>query len=921
MQILSVALQNFKTHHDKVIEFQPGINAISGENGAGKTSILEAIAWVLFNYQGDYAKEDLIRNGSGNAQVIVQFTSNYDGRTYEVQRCTQRGYTLFDPQLNERLPYSRIKDEVLPWLKQHIGVAKSTNLPQLFARTVGVPQGTFTADFLQSTEQRKAVFDAILKVEDYKLAHRQMNSLRRYAEDQVEALKGQIQQYDESLTQWEEVQQRRQTLAQDLQKQQQQLGQRQKTFNQLTVQRQTYQQQQQQIQTLKGQQQNLTHQINHKQDLLSRLEQSLQQSQQAISLCKKHQPAYEGYQTAEQALQSFNQQLRQRQVLQEQYRTLQTSREQQNTKLAQLRTQLDSMVKTEQELGDLVPQIEQQVDLETQVVDLRHQLDQLQQRQLEEQNLQQQLQHLQQQAASLAESCQHLETLQAAVAEIEVLEEGRDRTQQQLSRLHAARQFEGELRQLVQQSQTQHHHSQAQMEMLLKELADLAASLSTQAQGIIPKIRAAITENQGLTTRLLTGMEDILQDLSTQTDEVKLQETLSRLQQDIAQRYRWRGELEQLDSLRDQLLKNQHQQTQLQNQLEEIAKVLAQRPTVEAALEKLLQHIKELGYPREKSEILTRTLTGKPHLEETYHNLLASQTKQDQDLARLTIELDAFKGLDQAMADLQQRRAEYQSGYNLYLQHQQTAAQHPQLQQDFETHQQERQVLGQKLQSLETDLKEVESSFDEVAATQLEQDYQALRSEIDQISGRLPEMQQRLQDLSQQVKGLEAIAEKRKTTQKQLKKKEKAKRFVQFARRVYKEAGPRITEQYARAISYQADRLFRDLMGRPNVALEWTRDYEIVVQEGANQRRFVNLSGGEQMCAALAVRLALLKVLADIDIAFFDEPTTNMDRSRRASLAEAIGRIRAFQQLFVISHDDTFETVTENVIFLERSPS
>ena len=41
-------------------------------------------------------------------------------------------------------------------------------------------------------------------------------------------------------------------------------------------------------------------------------------------------------------------------------------------------------------------------------------------------------------------------------------------------------------------------------------------------------------------------------------------------------------------------------------------------------------------------------------------------------------------------------------------------------------------------------------------------------------------------------------------------------------------------------------------------------------------------------------------------------------RARRESLAEAIGRIKTFQQLFVISHDDTFEQVTENVIVLER---
>lgn len=73
------------------------------------------------------------------------------------------------------------------------------------------------------------------------------------------------------------------------------------------------------------------------------------------------------------------------------------------------------------------------------------------------------------------------------------------------------------------------------------------------------------------------------------------------------------------------------------------------------------------------------------------------------------------------------------------------------------------------------------------------------------------------------------------------------------------------------------------------------------------------------MCAALAVRLALLKVLVDINIAFFDEPTTNMDELRRRQLAEALGHLKSFHQLFVISHDDTFESVTENIIRVERA--
>jgi exonuclease SbcC len=56
MEILSVSLKNFKSHSDRHFTFQPGTNAICGENGAGKTSILEAIAWALFDYAGDYNK-------------------------------------------------------------------------------------------------------------------------------------------------------------------------------------------------------------------------------------------------------------------------------------------------------------------------------------------------------------------------------------------------------------------------------------------------------------------------------------------------------------------------------------------------------------------------------------------------------------------------------------------------------------------------------------------------------------------------------------------------------------------------------------------------------------------------------------------------------------------------------------------------
>jgi exonuclease SbcC len=66
------------------------------------------------------------------------------------------------------------------------------------------------------------------------------------------------------------------------------------------------------------------------------------------------------------------------------------------------------------------------------------------------------------------------------------------------------------------------------------------------------------------------------------------------------------------------------------------------------------------------------------------------------------------------------------------------------------------------------------------------------------------------------------------------------------------------------------------------------------------------------------VRLALLKTLARLDVAFFDEPTQNMDDVRRGNLAEQIRRVRGFNQLIVISHDDTFEQGLDSVIFLHK---
>jgi exonuclease SbcC len=140
---------------------------------------------------------------------------------------------------------------------------------------------------------------------------------------------------------------------------------------------------------------------------------------------------------------------------------------------------------------------------------------------------------------------------------------------------------------------------------------------------------------------------------------------------------------------------------------------------------------------------------------------------------------------------------------------------------------------------------------------------------------------------------------------------------TEFIRDTLQKAAPFITEAYLHSISVEANQLFREISGRYDMTLKWSNDYEITLEERGYERPYANLSGGEQMTAALAVRLALLREFSDhLSLAFFDEPTTNMDEDRRKNLAQQIGRVTGFKQLFVISHDDSFENFTDQVVTL-----
>jgi exonuclease SbcC len=146
----------------------------------------------------------------------------------------------------------------------------------------------------------------------------------------------------------------------------------------------------------------------------------------------------------------------------------------------------------------------------------------------------------------------------------------------------------------------------------------------------------------------------------------------------------------------------------------------------------------------------------------------------------------------------------------------------------------------------------------------------------------------------------------------------KASEFNTKIRAWIKEAIPEITKIYVSTISSFASAIFAQLFGYSMVKLIWKEDYSVELMTPNNHKTFSQLSGGEQMAAALAIRLAIIKTFSGIDFAFFDEPTTNLDHEKKSNLAASLQNLKGFSQLFVISHDDTFEESANNVVKLHK---
>ena len=232
--------------------------------------------------------------------------------------------------------------------------------------------------------------------------------------------------------------------------------------------------------------------------------------------------------------------------------------------------------------------------------------------------------------------------------------------------------------------------------------------------------------------------------------------------------------------------------------------------------------------------------------------------------------------------------------------------------------------LKAKKDNYDEDIVKLQDEYSDSLYQETNAQYTSFIEKKSSIATSISEKGDQRNKLQNEVFEMDNLFKERDIKQEELERYTSINEFINRAKKIFTELPKELSTTYREYIGHIATKLYRRI-SKEHVSLELTEDYEVIITEDDNPRNKKSidvLSGGEQMSVAIAIRLSMLKHLAGLDIYFLDEPTVNLDTQRRESVADVVADISEdLSQLFVISHDDTFDQITDTVIKVEKTNS
>ena len=921
MIIKKVQLENYRSHSNTTVEFTKGVNLILGKNGRGKTSILEAISTVMFNTKDRSGKEtgkSYIKFGEKSSKIDIDFIAN-DGREYNLK--TEFFKTKPKKQTLKDIIDSEYDGDIQEKLEELCGIKKG--FEETYENIVIAKQNEFINIFKAKPKDREEIFNKIFNTQIYKEMY------DSFLKEAIDKYKSEKENLDSKINSLKENMEDKEQITNFLKEEKELEKNLQDRFKNINVVSKNLENEIKDYKTTEIELNNLIKNIKDEESkikkYLSLLKENIIEAKQAKKskiIVKNTEKSYLEYLEIENRLKDLRENLDN--LLEEQKLNIQY---QNNVKILKLNNEnlKNDIINLEENISK---NSEKKENLESEISNLKIKEEDLDLKLKKYINLLDELEKLEnfkdKKLEDKLKKTTEIDILKKELVSkndlfktitIEIIEKKLSDFQELEKKLKLLEEqkiiFETEIKTLKKSSKElsdkvcpflnekcqnledkeAEDYFSSKISIKTEDLENLKKNIEEKTQILVEKVVFEDKKKQYF--ELEKSIKDL--EFSLKNEEINLKE----IELDI----------KNLDMDIKKLIENQEfQNSQMLREKKKELEVELRNLNLDEKRENLKNLLENLEI--EKERILKN------------QNSIESNLKKIDEFSK-KIKVDTNKNIESIKSKIktfENKLDDLKNPYNEYLKNNVLA-------EDLENLLLKVDKNIKELYSLRTDknlLKEKVSILEEkiknIKIDELKEKYDIIKEELNEINKKLGSSQEKIENYKKILEKISSQEEKEKKLLIEFKKLENKFNKASLIRNEVGQMGRAISKYMLSGISNIASVNFNKITGRTE-RIEWSNEekdkYAVYLVGQERKIAFEQLSGGEQVSVAIAIRGTMTEYFTNSKFMILDEPTNNLDTERKKLLAEYMGEIlNNLEQSIIVTHDDTFREMAEKIIEL-----
>lgn len=929
MRINRVHLENYRIHESLDIEFSKGINLLLGDNGKGKSSILEAIGYALFDSDlRTNNQREAIKYGKKSAKIEIEFVG-IDDEEYRVVRKIPGTTQLFKG--DEMIEGKNEKIRELCGIKG--------DMKGIYDNVIVAKQNEFISAFKEKATEREKIFNKVFNTDIYaKIYEGYSREVASKYERELDMATNSFQNISEMMIDSKELEEKIEFQYENLKVQKEYEGVLETRYSELKDNLRDMRALEINIEKLSGEkrvaEQSIVNRENEEKEITALIDESIQ----ALKVAQENQKSFEEYQDLAAQLEKIKKEKRELEAERDRYYNFERKKSSVENELSQLIGEIEVQKNIEEnhkknlsDKSESLKELNLEKERKEREISLyRDKLDKIKpilEYSLDiEEKLEKALQTLEGQRLKIQERESEIKKYSVEVESLE-----REDFKSKLLKLEGlekeVKELEGRNRILESQAQENREAFSMLKSAICPYLKESCENLKgrdvgeffneklerieKERESNIQKIEKLHRELE-IKDKIQNGLyryEELKKEIVQRKNELEKEslklenwEMKYQLKENEYSQYREKSGFSKSDELQNLKLSYEISlnNLDLNRDLQEIKKLEGEIVNLRNEIEKSITKIEELNLKREE---LRNSL-------QEIEKFLEENREVIENFKKVSTLLD---NREQELKLLEPAKELYVENYKKSMEREKHSLNLKKVEEILKLERENLQVLEKNLQEELERLSRYDKELLQKREEELNEELKISREKIGNINSDITYLKEKLQEA---LKKEERLKEEKDRIERLKLKIQLTKSF----REKIKNMGKEVSKNMLKEIEILATENFRKITGRGEKII-WSNEdkdrYAIYLFGDRGELKFEQLSGGEQVAVAISIRGAMSEIFTDSKFSIFDEPTNNLDSERRRSLADSIGEIlKNLEQSIIVTHDDTFREMAQRVIEL-----